>query len=602
MSDDGHEAKRTGDLTNRELARLLWPLFRPHVGHFLGAFLLLLFASCLTVVGPLLVKRAIDVNINADHDLAGLHVTVLLFLAVQLVYLGTNYALRNWLEWTGQNMMAELRKRLFGHLLELPLAFHDRMTPGQLLTRVESDTQALRMLFTTTGVMLLGDVLLFCGMFVVMAYVSPRLTCITAVLLPCLVGVTIFFQRRVRPMFVQVRARHAALAGRLTEFVQSMSALRAFARGKWAVADFQSLNRRKYEMQYRSERLIILWFNILFLLQTLAIAALLGLGGYWALSGLVTIGTLVMFIGYIRRFFEPLLRLSEQLAVLQKALASAERIFLLLREPNTVAEPKSPVAWPGPTKGIVFEHVWFRYLSETVDNDNDQEWILRDVSFTLPVGESWALVGPTGSGKTTIVNLLLRFYDPQRGRILIDGVDLRDLAHDDLRGNIGLVLQDIHFFSGDLESNLVLGTNLTRVQVEETARTTLADRFIRRLPGGYSTELAERGGNLSVGQRQLLSFTRALLRDPRLLVLDEATSAVDPATEVLLSQATRRLLAGRTALVIAHRLSTIRDCHRIVVLQHGRIVEQGAHDELLAAGGLYNTLHQLQHREEARAS
>jgi ATP-binding cassette subfamily B protein len=284
------------------------------------------------------------------------------------------------------------------------------------------------------------------------------------------------------------------------------------------------------------------------------------------------------------------MRLSEQLAVVQKALAATERIVLLLREPVTVADPQRPVEWPGLQSGVQFENVWFRYA-------DDSEWILKDVSFFLPARERWALVGPTGSGKTTIVGLLLRFYDPQRGRILIDGIDLRDLRQQDVRGHTGLVMQDIYLFPGDLASNLTLGRACELEAIEAAARTSLADRFIRKLPGTYHAQLAERGANLSVGQRQMLSFTRALLREPQLLVLDEATSAVDPATEALLGEATHRLLCGRTALVIAHRLSTIRDCDRILVLQQGEILQQGTHAELLAADGLYRTLHQLQLRE-----
>ncbi|MGH7128716.1 MAG: ABC transporter ATP-binding protein, partial [Planctomycetaceae bacterium] len=291
--------------------------------------------------------------------------------------------------------------------------------------------------------------------------------------------------------------------------------------------------------------------------------------------------------GYVRRFFEPILRLSEQLAAIQKAFAAAERTFLLLREPVAIEDPAQPQSWPGLKRSVRFENVWFRY-------GEADGWVLKDVSFTLPAGEHWALVGPTGSGKTTIVNLLLRFYEPQRGRILIDGVDPRDMEQAELRRHVGLVLQDIFLFPGDLEANLTLGRPVPREQIEETARITLADRFIERLPGGFHADLAERGGNLSVGERQLLSFTRALVRDPELLILDEATSAVDPATEAMLGEATHRLLEGRTALVIAHRLSTIRDCDRILVLQHGELVEEGTHEELLSGGGLYRALHQLQ--------
>ncbi len=583
------DTQRPGEFSNRELFGRLGPFFRPYRAHFVGAFLLLLLGAALMIVGPVLVKRAIDVDI-AGRDPAGLRRTVLTFLGVQLLYLAVVYAMRNWLEWTGQQMTARLRTALFDHILDLPLEFHDRHAPGQLLARVESDTQALRMLFTTTTVMLLGDLLLFLGMFVAMVLVSPRLTLIPAALVPCLLGVTVYFQRRIHPAFVQVRRQNAEITGRLTEFLQAMPVLRAFARRRWATSDFIVRNRSKYDCHFAASRMIVLWFNLVFLLEAVTFATILGVGGYWALVGSVTIGTLVMFISYVRRFFAPVLRLAEQLAVIQKALAAAERIFLLLGETSTIAAPVHPAPWPGLRRGVRFENVSFRY---TPDGDA----VLRDVSFDLPAGRSWALVGPTGSGKTTIVSLLLRFYDPQEGRILIDGVDLRDIDPRELRRRVGLVLQEIYLFPGDLHENLTLGEPVPEQTIRRVAEATLADRFIRRMPGGLHADLAERGANLSVGQRQLLSFARALVRQPEILVLDEATSAVDPATESMITEATRRALQERTALVIAHRLSTIRHCDRILVLHRGQIIQQGTHDELLAVDGLYRSLHQLQHPE-----
>lgn len=580
--------------SRHRLARLLWPLFRPRFAHFVGAFCLLVLSSTLMIVGPLLVKRAIDVDI-ANRDQAGLYLTVGLYLCNHLLYLICIYALRNWLEWVGQQMMADLRKKLFGHLLQLPLAFHDRNTPGQLLSRVESDTQSLRMLFTTTAVMLVGDVLLFCGMFIAMGIVSPRLTAVVSFLLPTLIGISVYFQRMVHPMFVEIRGQTAAISSRLTEFLQAMPVLKAFERRRWALARFQQINRNKFDKNFAAQRLVVLWFNLIFLMETVAFAAVMGIGGYWAVAGLVTVGTLAMFLSYVRRFFEPVLRLSEQLAMIQQAIASAERLLQLLDEPIAVVDPPDPVSWPGLKHELRFENVWFRY-------DEMGDWVLRDVSFVVPAGQRWALVGPTGSGKSTIISLLLRFYDPQRGRILVDGVDLRELKQSELRRKIGLVLQDIYLFPGPLKENLSLGRGFTDEQIIAAAQTTLANRFISRLPDGYDSDLSERGGNLSMGQRQLLSFTRALLQEPDLLILDEATSAVDPATEAMLTSATRRSMSGRTGIIVAHRLTTIRDCDQILVLQIGSVIQQGSHEELADAEGLYHALHQLQEQTQASSA
>jgi len=594
MFRDGFETERSGDMTNREVLGRLRPLFRPYGWHFGGALVLLLTASALVIAGPILIKRAIDVNI-AGGDTSGLRVTVMLYLAAQLAHLGITYAMRNWLEWAGQSMMARIKKKLFAHLLRLPMSFYDGQPPGRLLSRVENDTQALRMLFTTTSVMLLGDLFLFVGMYVAMAMVSVRLTLVTAIILPCLLGVTIFFQKRTYPIFIEVRKLTAEICARLTEFIQGMPVLRAFERRHWAAGNFQRLNREKFRVEFRGERLIVLWFNVIFFLEAVAFALILGIGGMWALSGLVTIGTLAMFIGYVRRFFDPLFRLSEQLAVIQKAIAAAERIFLLLKEPLTIDDPERPLDWPGLANEVRFENVWFRYR-------DDGEWVLQDVSLRIPAGSRCALVGPTGGGKTTVVSLLLRFYEVTRGRILIDGVDIRSMRQAELRRKIGLVLQDIYLFPGNLEANLTLGRDVTRERVEAAAGLTLSNRVVARLPDGYASDLSERGANVSVGERQLLSFTRAIVHDPALLILDEATSAVDPATEATIGRAMERTFEGRTALIIAHRLSTIRRCDTIFVVHHGRIVERGSHEELLDMGGLYRSLHDLQLTEGSYAA
>ena len=603
MRRNTDDTPREGKFTNRELIARLWPLFRPWMPQFSTALVLLMIAQMLLIFGPWLIRRAIDVDI-AGKDKVGLQRTVLLYLLVQLTHLATSYGVRNWLEAVGQRMMAELRRRLVAHLIDLPLSFHDRTTPGRLMSRVESDTQALRVLFTTTTVTLLGDSLLFFGMFAVMFACSVRLTLLSAIVLPIMGVLTIYSQKRIHPIFVRVRKYNATVASRLTEFLQTMPVIQAFARERWAIADFQKKNYEKYDEQLGGERQIVFWWNGVRFLQNFSIAIVLGVGGYWALKGVVTIGTLVMFLAFIRRFFQPLQRLSEQLATIQKAFASAERLFLLLAERQTIIDPDEPTPWPDAGCEVAFENVWFHYGTDKTDrevtesnDDSSEDWVLRDVSFRVPARNCFAIVGPTGSGKTTIISLLLRFYEPQRGRILIDGVDIRKMNREELRRRVGVVMQDIYLFWGDLSHNLTLGRDYDENAIGEAARLTLADRFIHHMPGGFSAELTERGGNLSVGQRQLLSFTRAILRDPQLLILDEATSAVDPATESSIAEVTERIMQDRTSIVIAHRLSTIRHADQILVLKQGEIAQQGTHDELMSRSGLYRELQSIQQLE-----
>jgi ATP-binding cassette subfamily B protein len=347
------------------------------------------------------------------------------------------------------------------------------------------------------------------------------------------------------------------------------------------------VNRNKYRPQLRAELTVVAMFNFIFFMETFAIALVLYYGARWAGAGDLTLGTLVMFITYIRMFFEPVFIAAEELAVIQKAIAGAKRIFGLLDTEEVVPEPVQPVEWPGLDSAITFEDVWFSYT-------NDGNNALKGVSFSIAKGQRFALAGVTGGGKSTVINLLLRFYDPQRGRILVDGIDIRDIAIENLRSKFGLVLQDIFLFPGTVASNVSLATDFDSRRVADACRMVAADRFIETMPDRYETELSERGANLSRGERQLLSFARALVFDPEILILDEATSSVDPETERLIQQGLATLITGRTSIVIAHRLSTILNVDRILVIREGEIIERGSHDELVAAGGYYSKLFKLQ--------
>jgi ATP-binding cassette, subfamily B, multidrug efflux pump len=415
-----------------------------------------------------------------------------------------------------------------------------------------------------------------------------RLALVAFSVIPLVWLVATLFRRSVREAFRDIRVRVARLNSYLQEQLSGMRVVQLFGREPASAQGFDRANRGHLDAQLRSITVYAIFFPVIEILGAIAVALLLWYGGLRSLSGTLTVGTLAAFIQLTRRFFQPLQDLSEKFNIMQSAMASSERIFRLLDEPVTVADPARPAGLPHPVRGEVrFEGVWFRY-------DPAGPWVLEDVSFTAAPGKTIALVGHTGAGKTTIISLLLRFYDPERGRITLDGVDLRQLAAAEVRRWIGYVQQDLFLFTGDILRNLRLDAPIPPVRAEEAARRVGADRFIARLPDGYGHVLGERGKSLSVGERQLLSFARALALDPRILLLDEATSSVDAEAEAQIQRAIAELMEGRTSIVVAHRLSTILNADEILVLHHGVIRERGTHRKLLAARGLYETLYQLQ--------
>jgi ATP-binding cassette subfamily B multidrug efflux pump len=580
------DEKHDGIGSRQALARLL-PLLKPHRRWLAICFLLLAGSKVVFLIGPNLIRHAIDVDITG-RDYRGLIGTVLVYVLAQCVFLVTNYLFRIRMEVIGQKVMIGLRRHLFDHILRQSVSFFDRNPTGRLMARVESDTEALRRLFTNTVVSMVGAVLLVAGMFVWMSIVSPRLTVVVALIIP-VIGVALYFYHRVTtPKWLEIRKRMADVTASLTEFIQGMEIIQIFDRAKDIRRRMNEINRSKYQPQLRAELIVVVMFNFIFFTETLIIALVLYFGARWAGVGNLTIGTLVMFIAYVRMFFEPVHIAAEEVAVVQKAIAGAKRIFGLLDTDEAIPEAVRPIEWPGLNSGITFENVWFSYK-------NDDNYALRDVSFTIPQGMRYALAGVTGGGKSTVINLLLRFYDPQRGRILVDGIDIREIAIDDLRSKIGLVLQDIFLFPGDVASNIALSAgDFDHDSVVDACRRVAADRFIESMPDRYETELSERGANISRGERQLLSFARALASDPEVLILDEATSSVDPETERLIQEGLATLMRGRTSIVIAHRLSTILNVDQIMVIREGEIIERGRHDELLEEGGYYSKLFQLQ--------
>ena len=571
------------------LLRRLLVYLRPYRGLTVLAVLLLLAGAGLALVGPVLTQRALDVAIPA-RDTGLLGTLAALFLVALVLEFVIEYGQTLLTTYLGQRVMYDLRMQIFGHLQRLSISYFDRNPVGRLMTRVTSDVETLNELFSSGVVTVFGDVFTLLAIMTMMLWIDWPLALVTFAVIPLVWLTARIFRRRVRQAFGDIRVRLARLNAYLQERLSGMRVVQLFGREADSAARFAELNQEHLEAHRRSITIYAVFFPVVELLTAVAMALLLYYGGLRALGGTITVGVLAAFIQLTRRFFQPLQDLSEKFNLLQSAMASSERVFALLDQPVTVLEPVNPVRLSEPVRGEVrFDGVWFRYSPEG-------PWVLRNVSFTASPGQTIALVGHTGAGKTTIVNLLLRFYDPDRGRILIDGVDIRQLSTSDLRSLIGFVQQDLFLFAGNIQHNLTLDAPIPPEAARQAARRVGADRFIERLPAGYEHRLGERGRSLSVGERQLLSFARALALDPTILVLDEATSSVDAQAEGQIQRAIAELMAGRTSLVVAHRLSTILHADEILVLQHGEIRERGSHRELLAQQGLYERLYQLQLR------
>jgi len=583
-----HEEELLGKAYDARLIRRLWRYVKPHRS-LVGSSLVLMFVvSAVQLVQPYLIKIAIDDHI-AQKRLDGLGSLALLFMAALVAEFGLRFAQLYVLQRTGQNVVFDVRMHVFTHLQRLPSSFFDRNPVGRLMTRLTSDVEALNEAFTSGLVMAMADVVKLAGIVAILIWMDWRLALITFAVLPPTIATTWFFRIRVRRAYRKTRAMIARLNSFLQENVSGMRIVQLFGREGATFDRFSSVN-----MEYRDAQLSAVRYDSVFsalaeLVGSVTLAAIVWAGGWGILSGLVTFGTLVAFIEYSARFFQPVQELSQRYTTMQAAMAAAERIFALLDNEVSIRSPAKPHPIDGRLRGeIVFENVTFGY--------KEGEPVLKDVSFTIRPGERVAVVGWTGSGKSTLIRLLARLYDVQQGRILVDGVDIRDYELPRLRRSIGVVLQDHFLFAGSVRDNISLGEPRVTIEtVRRAAAAVHADRFIEALPAGYDEEVRERGSNFSVGEKQLLSFARAIAFDPAILVLDEATASVDPETERRIQQALGVLLRGRTSVIIAHRLAAIDGVDRILVLHHGRLQEQGSHDELLQIeGGIYRTLHSLQ--------
>ena len=579
------------------LLRRLLRYLRPYGWPVAGAILLLLLSAGLALVGPELTRRVIDRAIPA-RDTGMLTTLAGLYFAALLLEFLADYGQALLTTLIGQRVMYDLRLAVFGHLQRLSITYYDTHPVGRLMTRVTGDIETLNELFSAGLVTIFGDLFTLAAIMALMLATDWRLALVAFAVIPLVWLTATVFRRQVREAFRDIRTRLARLNSFLQEHLSGMRLVQLFSREAAAARKFDDLNRDHLAAHLRSITVYAVFFPVIEVLTAVALALLLYYGGLRAISGTLTVGVLAAFIQLTRRFFQPLQDLSEKVNLFQAAMASSERVFQLLDEPVAVREAARPTPLAHPVRGeLRFEGVWFRY-SET------GPWVLRDVSFTAAPGRTVALVGHTGAGKSTIISLLLRFYDPVEGRITVDGVDIRELSMATLRGLIGFVQQDLFLFTGDILHNLTLDAPITPEQAALAAGRVGADRFIARLPEGYGHVLGERGRSLSVGERQLLSFARALARDPRILVLDEATSSVDAEGEALIQAALGELMAGRTSVIVAHRLSTILHADEILVLHHGEVRERGTHRALLAQRGLYERLYQLQLRgdEERRTA
>jgi ATP-binding cassette, subfamily B, multidrug efflux pump len=618
-----HEEEILGKAYDARLMRRLLRYLRPYAGLVAIALTAIISASVLQLAQPYIMKLAIDRYI-ATGDLLGLNRIALIFLAVLVGSFTLEY-LQTWvLQMTGQRIMFDLRTEIYEHLQRLDMRFFDRNPVGRLMTRVTTDVDVLNDLFTAGVVSIFGDVFTLLGIMIVLVVMDWRLALVAFAVLPLIVLVTQWFRRHVRDSYRTVRTWIARINAFLQEHITGMSTVQLFRRERRSFARFDDINRTHRDANVESIFYYAVFYPAIEVIGALASALIIWFGGGWTIQGTLTLGSLVAFLQYSQRFFRPISDMSEKFNVLQAAMASSERIFSLLDTKATIVSgsgardsglgrlledagpgqsreagdsmPSGERPAPSPERRapagfIVFDHVWFAYSGE--------DYVLKDVSFEVRPGERVGVVGATGAGKSTLINLLLRFYDVSKGRILVDGVDIREMALPDLRSIFSLVLQDVYLFSGTIAGNIRLGRNdITDDQVRQAAAAVHASAFIERLPLGYDHPVAERGATLSVGQKQLLSFARALAFDPRVLILDEATSSVDTETELLIRDALHVLMAGRTTIAIAHRLSTIQDMDKILVLHRGTLREAGSHQQLLAQRGIYYKLYQLQYKEQ----
>lgn len=584
------EEEVLGKAYDARLMKRLLQYVKPYRKYVIFAILLNIIAAALGPIRPYLTKIAVDDHIvNSNYH--GLLIICLLLLASLFFQSIIQYLLTYYTQYLGQKTIFDLRMQIFRHIQNLALKFFDRTPIGRLVTRTTNDVESLNELFSSGIVMVFSDVFIIIWILAFMFFMDIPLTLVTLSVLPVLIYGTFLFRRKVRDSYRDVRLHLARLNSYMQEHITGMNVVQIFNKQKDELKKFSNINSDYREANIKSIFYYAIFYPGVEFLSSIAIGLIIWYGGGEIMHNTLTLGVLFAFIQYTEMFFRPIRDLSEKYNIMQTAMASSERIFKLLDNKTFIANPENPKLLENVKGKIEFKNVWFAY--------NDEDYILKDISFKINPGETVAIVGATGAGKTSIINILSRFYDINKGSILIDDVDIRELDKRELRKNIAMVLQDVFLFSGTIESNISMSNeDITKEKISEAAKIVGADKFIENLPFKYNEIVKERGATLSVGQKQLISFARALAYDPQILILDEATSSVDTETEILIQEAIHKLLVGRTAIVIAHRLSTIQNADNIIVLHKGEIRETGTHQELLAKRGIYFKLYQLQFKEQ----
>jgi len=623
------EEEVLGKAYDGRLMRRLLTYLRPYKWHVVVALAAIILKSVLDVLGPFLTKIAIDKYLAKSANshswigdrlssapLTGIAQIGGLYVGILVLTFALEFVQTYLMQWTGQKVMFDLRRQIFRHLQHIHVGFFDKNPVGRLVTRVTTDVDALNEMFTAGVVSIFEDVFVLAGIIAIMMEMNWKLALITFAVLPLIFYATKIFRDKVRDSYRRIRTAIARINSFLQEAVSGMLVLQLFNREKRAFNKFSDINASHMEAFKDAIMAYSVYYPVVEILASIAVASIIWFGGngilqnasvssvaigfsrkslltFHMVSSVMTLGVLVAFMQYAQRFFRPIQDLSEKYNILQSAMAAGERVFKLLDTKIEVTSPAIAKQPQGPGR-IEFDHVWFAY-----NTSGDPDWVLRDVNFVLEPGETIAVVGHTGAGKTTLISLLMRFYDVQRGAIRIDGVDIKEMNLDDLRSRFGVVLQDPFLFSGTVEGNIRLGTaRIQDADVEQAAEDVNLADFIRKLPGGFKEEVRERGSTLSTGQKQLISFARALAHNPRILILDEATSSVDTETEFRVRDALNHMVEGRTALIIAHRLSTIQRADKIIVMHKGQVREMGSHQQLLAQRGIYYKLYQLQYKDQ----